>query len=212
MKEGCGSAEVWGWCSWSQDGCSGWHAPHRQWWRCRCLIHVGGSGVNLKTSWLGDALHVVRKTGGTSRVYQGIFRIVNRNRMELVDQSFELLVFLLGVIVLELDRLGFDMRRRVFARTAALLQSTQFFVLLPTPSTRRTSHTNHTDPSEHTPTNNTAIDTSQSVHTHATHYLQPGNTSDPDHVAYSHAPPFLHRTLHRACTNDHRSRLRKRWR
>jgi len=55
-----------------------------------------------------------------------------------------------------------------------MLQSTQFFILLPTPSnlrTRRTSRTNHTDPSEYIPTNNTAIDTSQSTHAHATHYL-----------------------------------------
>ena len=55
-----------------------------------------------------------------------------------------------------------------------VLQSTQFFVLLPTPSnlwTRRTSRTNHTDPSEYIPTNNTTIDTSQSMHTHATDYL-----------------------------------------
>jgi len=89
-----------------------------------------------------------------------------------------------------------------------VLQSTQFFVLLPTPSTRRTSRTNHTDPSEHTPISNTTIDTSQSTHTHATRYLQPGNTSDPDHVAYSYAPTFLHGTLHRACTNDHGSHSR----
>jgi len=55
-----------------------------------------------------------------------------------------------------------------------LLQSTQFFILLPTPSTLRThhtSHTNHTDPSEYIPTNSTTIDTSQSTHTHATHFL-----------------------------------------
>ena len=45
-----------------------------------------------------------------------------------------------------------------------VLQSTQFFVLLPTPSnlrTRRTSRTNHTDPSEYIPTNSTSINTSQ---------------------------------------------------
>jgi len=45
-----------------------------------------------------------------------------------------------------------------------VLQSTQFFVLLPTPSNLRTcriSRTNHTDPSEYIPTSNIAIDTSQ---------------------------------------------------
>ena len=58
--------------------------------------------------------------GGASCIYQGIFRIVNRNRVELVDQSFELLVFLLRVIVLESDCSGFDTQRRVFVWTAVL--------------------------------------------------------------------------------------------
>jgi len=94
-----------------------------------------------------------------------------------------------------------------------VLQSTQFFILLPTPSnlsTHHTSRTNHTDPSECTPISNTTIDTSQSTHTHATRYLQPSNTSDPDHVACSYAPTFLHGILHRAYTSDRRSRYRKR--
>jgi len=55
-----------------------------------------------------------------------------------------------------------------------MLQSTQFFVLLPTPSnlsTHRTSRTNHTDPSERIPISNTSINASQSTHAHATHYL-----------------------------------------
>ena len=55
-----------------------------------------------------------------------------------------------------------------------VLQSTQFFVLPPTPSTLGTHHTsctNHTDPSEYIPTNSTTIGTSQSTHTHATHFL-----------------------------------------
>jgi len=100
--------------------------------------------------------------------------------------------------------------RRVFAPSwpschrlrrcpSLMLQSTQFFILLPPPSnlsTRRISRTNHTDPSERIPNSNTSIDTSQSTHTHATHHLQPSNTSDPDHVAHSYAPPFLHGTLH----------------
>jgi len=96
-----------------------------------------------------------------------------------------------------------------------MLQSIQNFVLLPTPSTlrtRRTSCTNHTDPSEYIPTNSTTIGTSQSTHTPATHVLQPSDTSHPDHVAYSHVPTFLHGILHRARTNNHRSRYRQRWR
>jgi len=102
-----------------------------------------------------------------------------------------------------------------FLRRDLMLQSTQFFVLLPTPSnlrTRRTSRTNHTDPSEYIPTNSTTIDTSQSTHTYATHHLQPSDTSDPNHVAYSHAPTFLYGILHGTPTSDHESRYRERWR
>jgi len=47
-------------CNWSQDGCSSWHAPHRQrqwWWH---LIQVGSSSIGL-ISWPRDACHVVRK-------------------------------------------------------------------------------------------------------------------------------------------------------
>ena len=102
-----------------------------------------------------------------------------------------------------------------FLRRDLMLKSTQFFVFIPTPSTLRTHHTsrtNHTDPSEYIPTNSTTIGTSQSTHTPATHFLQPSDTSHPDHVAYSHAPTFLHGILHRARTNDHRSRYRQRWR
>jgi len=96
-----------------------------------------------------------------------------------------------------------------------LLQSTQFFVFIPPPnaySTSRTSSTNHTGTPDSIPNGITPVDASQSTHTSATNHVHSGDTSNPDHMAYSYAPPFVHGILHRAYCTSYRSRYKQRWR
>jgi len=143
-----------------------------------CLGHVDSAhvlldhGADLDTQdlWNWTPLHLASEHGHLEVARLLVDHGANLNA-GAVDHSTPLYLASkagrIEVVRLLLEH-GADMNMR------GVLQSTQFFVLLPTQSnlsTRCTSCTNYTDPSEYIPTSHTAIDTSQSTHTYATDYL-----------------------------------------
>ena len=52
---------------------------------------------------------MVRKMGGALHVKQRVFWVVNWNGVELINQTFELLVVLLRVVILEVNGLCFNL-------------------------------------------------------------------------------------------------------
>jgi len=63
---------------------------------------------------------VVRETGGALCIQNRIFRIARRQGMELVYQTFELVLILLRGVILEPNGSAFNAWRQVIVRSAAL--------------------------------------------------------------------------------------------